>query len=355
MQTKQTIEILLKLLSEETKKIKKKKKAPVAAPILKRPMGSMFYMDAAVSLNESAIKPITKKFDHLKWKLNDVQKQFLDDFINIPDEGLREDDYKYASRTTGIPLESIKSIKNTYGDKKTPEQIAAENKHNAKELGLGGGMLDQETLDIANEKFTEIRDLPKIGSGKQWSMNPNPGFRGKTPVETIYNAGNNHVDRATGRTIPNFMYEWLMYFMEGSGTVEIRDSKLMNELHASTSEGGHKYVMFLFDNPEKISGAHPYDVLSSKSNSFLREFMEKVGEFNETFNTNFKITNQYVNDDNKLAVIFENMQFESSGEVKDSEMFDFSVTDRERAQMYGLFGIDDMNMDDLSSWRNITG
>ena len=88
MEKKAIIDIVLRLLSEEAKKIKKKKKSkfsPVAISPIRRPLGSMFYMDAVVSMAESlneghGQKAVTKKFDHLKWQLNEFQKHFLEDF-----------------------------------------------------------------------------------------------------------------------------------------------------------------------------------------------------------------------------------------------------------------------------------
>mgnify|MGYP000875121787 FL=1 len=351
MKTRDSLEIFLKLLSEETKKIskKKKKKSPVAAPILKRPMGTIFFMDAAASLNESAIKPITRKFDGLKWKLNDVQKQFLDDFINIEEEFITEEDLKYASRTTGIPAESIKSIRNTYGTKKTTEQKEAEMKKAAKELGLAGHSLDQNTLDEINKVFTDVRDLPKA---TKVIATPKPEFRNMTVQELVYRMENESVDRSIERKLPNYIYEWLMYFMEGANIIEIKDSKIMSEIH-STKEGDYHYVMFSFESKENMSGAHPYDVTSNKNLSQLKEFIEKVDEFNETFNTNFKITNQYVGEDNELKVYLENMQIINGSGIKNKKMFDFSVTDRERAAQLGLFDQDGFG--NPSEYRSITG
>ena len=480
MSTKNSLNILLGLLKEESRKIKKKKKSsPVSAPIMTRPMGSLFFMDSAVSmmesteelqkqvsdskdihefirniisdydlryknrraaehlikiepidfidsikpnqkihkevletwidiikdgkrpfvivrtnneidghhkleayrtlgfdkvpvvfekdliefynknklknLNESAIKAITKKFDNLKWPLNDFQKQFLDDFINIPEETLKEDDFKYASNRTGIPVASIKSIRNTYSEKLTPEQEQKEYMRVKKELGLAGGeALNQEALDRANEEFTKVRDLPKIGGGRQVPMNQNPGFRSMTPSETIYkmkNGVDGGLQKTIERKIPDFIYEWLMYFLEGASSVKIKDSKVMSEIH-STTEKNHKYVLFSFENTEKLSGAHPYDVASNKKISSLKEFEEKLSEFNETFNTNFIISNQYIGEDNDLKVVLENAQLIKDGEVAPRDMFDFSDTDREKAMRFGIFDQDGLG--DISTYRSIT-
>lgn len=355
MKTKETLNSLLKLLAEETKKLKKKKKTVLSAPILKRPMGSMFYMDAGISISESlneSIKPVTKKFNHLKWTLNDLQKQFLDDFINIPDEELKEKDFDYASKITGIPLISIKSIKNTYSDKKSPEEIQKENIRIQKELGLGGGMLDEKTLEDANANFTDARDLPKDKKGKSWSMNPNPNFRSKS-LHQIGFEGNLASEVGGGlqkiheRELPKFMYEWLLYFIEGTEKFKITESKLMNDFN-STKFDNYKFILFSFDVQLKESKAHAFDLVSTNSKlKELDEFKEKINEFNSTFGTNFIIGNQYTGNDGFLKVVLENAQLTDGKKVFNRKFIDMEDNDIKKALSLGFY-------DEFTTSRSIT-
>lgn len=54
-------------------------------------------------------------FDHLKWPLDSVQKKYLDRFVQIHPDTLKEGHYREAESITGIPVKNLKSIINTYG------------------------------------------------------------------------------------------------------------------------------------------------------------------------------------------------------------------------------------------------
>lgn len=317
-------------------------------PVLTRPMGSIFYMDAGVSMGESlnegyGQKPVTKKFDHLKWQLNEFQKHFLDDFINIPDESLRKEDFEYASKRTGIPLESIKSIKNTLSEKKTPEATYEEMQRIHKEL-VGG------TLNKVNDQFTEVRDLPQEKEGMFWSMNPNPHFRNQTPGETIYKANHGETGglyKKYERELPTFMYEWLLYFIEGSEKIKITESKLMNDFN-SDKFGNYKFILFSFDVSIKESKAHAYDIASTDSKlKELKEFNEKIKEFNETFGTNFIIGNQYTGNDGFLKVVLENAQVTDGKNIFNRELINMEDNDIKKAISLGFY-------DQFTTTRSIT-
>lgn len=359
MEKKEILESILKLLEEETKRIKRKKKnkSLISTPILKRPMGSMFYMDAGVSMAESMnesrsiIKPIVKKFDHLKWKLNDYQKQFLDDFINIPDDNLKEKDFDYVSKRTGIPVASIKSIKNTYTEKKTPEEIKNENIRIQKELGIGGGMLDDKVIDDANAEFTSIRELPTDKSGKLWSMNPKPEFRNKSFNQIKYEGemgaeAGGGLGKTGERKLPAFMFEWLLYFLEGSEKNKITESKLLNDFHSNKFDN-YKFVMLSIDSSIKKSGAHPYDTASSNVLKESEDIESKLREFNEIFGTNFIISNQYIGADGFLKVLIENEQLTDGIKVYNKKIINMRDTDIPKAISLGYY-------DQFTTIRSIT-
>lgn len=352
MNKKDTIESIIKLLKEETKRLKKKnkKKSPIDAPILRRPMGSIFYMDAGVSMAESlnegyGQKAVPKKFDHLKWQLNEFQKHFLDDFINIADDSLKKEDYEYASKRTNIPIESIKSIKNTLGDKKTPGATLEEMERIHREL-VGG------TLEAANSQFTDVRDVPKEKKGKQWPMNPSPEFRGKSLKELQWvdemNSLGGQLTRKHEVELPKFMYEWLLYFIEGSEKFKITESKLMNDFHSSKFDN-YKFILFSFDVPLKESNAHAYDLVSADSKlKELEEFNEKINEFNSTFATNFIITNQYTGSDGLLKVVIENAQITDGQRIYNRKFIDMEDNDIKKAISLGFY-------DEFTTTRSITG
>jgi hypothetical protein len=353
MKNKSTIDFIVRLLSEEAKKIKKKKKknfSPVAIGPIRRPMGSLFYMDAGVSMAESlnegyGQKAVTKKFDHLKWQLNEFQKHFLDDFINVPDESLRKEDFEYASKRTGIPIESIKSIKNTLSEKKTPEATLEEMERIHREL-VGG------TLNAANNAFTDVRDIPaEHKEGKFWSMNPNPDFRSQTPGETIYKAKHGEtggLHKKHERELPTFMYEWLLYFIEGSEKFKITESKLMNDFHSNKFDK-YKFILFSFDVALKESKAHAYDNASTDSKlKELEEFREKINEFNGTFGTNFIITNQYTGNDGFLKVVIENAQVTDGQRIYNRKFINMEDNDIKKAISLGFY-------DQFTTTRSITG
>lgn len=352
MNKKDSINIILRLLEEETKRLKKKKKkeSPVSAPILKRPMSSIFFMDAAVSMAESinegyGQKVVTKKFDHLKWPLNEFQKHFLDDFINIADDSLKKEDYEYASKRTNIPIESIKSIKNTLSDKKTPGATLEEMERVHREL-VGG------TLDAANNQFTDICDVPKDKEGKQWSMNPNPEFRGKSLKELQWademSSLGGQLSRRHEVELPKFMYEWLLYFIEGSEKIKITESKLMNDFHSSKFDK-YKFILFSFDVPLKENNAHAYDLISTDSKlKELEVFNEKINEFNNTFSTNFVIINQYTGNDGLLKVVVENAQITDGQRIYNRKFIDMEDNDIKKTISLGFY-------DEFTTTRSITG
>jgi len=59
-------------------------------------------------------KPLPRQFDHLKWKLSNNQKYYLQDLCEVDPDSIVESDYKNAANFLGIPEKNIKSIINTY-------------------------------------------------------------------------------------------------------------------------------------------------------------------------------------------------------------------------------------------------
>lgn len=315
---KVSLEHILKILSEEAKRIKKKKNkfSPVAIAPIRRPMGSIFSMDVGVSMAESinenenkvAIKPITKKFDYLKWKLNDFQKQFLDDFINIPAHTLKEKDYQYASNRTGIPVSSIKSISNTYG---TPEvsyvkpDVIEGSKFNAAHVGpkySEFGIEPHYRHDVVNfKKVTpeESREMKKTPMQKELEMS---NYDKKGMAKDVGEGG---MKRLYERELPPFMYEWVMYYIEGTEEIKVKDTKVLERAFASRKT---KYVSVEFEPVLEEGKNKKMDYDSNKKTGEIFALEEILKEFNSTFGTNFIVEHQFVKEDGKLKIAIENFQ-----------------------------------------------
>jgi len=109
-------------------------------------------------------KPVTRRFDNLKWKLDNQQKHFLDDFINI--ENVSEKDLEYASNLTGIPVKNINSIRNTMGS--PGAENAVHNDFGRLEIERGNpitavelGFKPKYRTDIINYKNISKEDLDR--------------------------------------------------------------------------------------------------------------------------------------------------------------------------------------------------
>jgi hypothetical protein len=320
MDKKKAIDTILSIITLEAKKIKKKKGVVAIAP-LRRPMGSIFAMDAAVSevISEgAAIKPIPKQFDNLKWKLNDYQKAFLGEFVDYPYESLREEDYTYASKITGIPLTNIKSIRNTYGRKQEDVKVEDLKKYHDATVG--------ETLRQANAVFTDANKMPeKSVNGKQWMSNPDPHFRGKSFGELSFNAGGK-ITREHERELPEYLYEWAMYFIEGSGNFKIKESSVVENSRFGRKD---KTIIVTMTSEEKITDGF-LDFASGRKLKETIKLEEVLKEFNDGFGTNFLIENQFTNKDGNLVCVIENNQITDGRRVKETKLIDMTFTDQAR-------------------------
>jgi hypothetical protein len=74
-----------------------------------------FGFDSYLEKRDNLNKQNPDRFAHLKWSLNSTQHNFLNYFIDLHPDAHREEDLKYASNLTGIPVQNIKSIINTIG------------------------------------------------------------------------------------------------------------------------------------------------------------------------------------------------------------------------------------------------
>lgn len=272
-------------------------------------------------LNESsAIKKITKKFNNLKWELNDFQKQFLDDFINIPEEVLSEKDCKYASNLTGIPLENIKSIRNTYGNAElsyTKEDVVKGSKFDASKRGPIYADFDIEPFyrkDIVNFKSISKEELNYIKKTKK-----------QKKLETSGYDRHGRLVKSFEKTIPEFMYEWLMYFIEGSEILEIKDSNILDRAFANRKT---KYVSLEFNPILEESKDTNFDFSSNKKTRDTFEIEKLLKEFNLTFGTNFIIENQFTTKDGIMKIFIENFQTTDGENTYNKDVIKMPSTER---------------------------
>ena len=93
MDKKIALNILLSVLSEEAKKIKKKKKSLVSTPMMRRPLGSTFALDLTISeSHESEFSELRKQVINSK-DIGEFLKNIITDF-----------DVRYKNRKAAQPL-----------------------------------------------------------------------------------------------------------------------------------------------------------------------------------------------------------------------------------------------------------
>jgi hypothetical protein len=154
------------------------------------------------------------------------------------------------------------------------------------------------------------------------------------------------LNRKRERDLPNFIYEWLLYFIEGSEQFKITESKLMNDFHSNKFDKC-KFILFSLDVLIKESGSHPYDIGSNTKVKEIQELENKLKEFNNIFGTNFVVINQYTGSDGFLKVILENAQVVDNFGIYNRKFIDMSDNDIKKAISLGFY-------DQFTTVRSIT-
>ena len=292
---------------DERKKKKKRKNNPY---ILRRPSFNLYYMDAAVSGGDMGggdsgggisegrhmvvgtgglFRETPRIFDHLKWSLNDEQKQFLYDFINSREDTLKESDWEYASKITGIPAKSIKSIRNTYGevDKKVNDII--ENGYVAKGEGMPSD--SRYSANHAGIPATEY-DLPMgyrddVVNFKTVSKEEADAMRfpRKTLRQKEYESGLKSLIGGDYTKVHEIasdknLDEWARYYI--AGKLKPKETRVKDRILEIDFEPSESYYNF-----EKSMLA------SNKKSPFWFEVENVLEEFNKVFGMNYKVKEQY--------------------------------------------------------------
>lgn len=282
-----------KLELEENKKKKKKKKlTPMSS-------GAIFYMDAAVSaISESnkkkdktllsevlANKKLPTTFDHLKWKLDASQKHFLQDFIDTPPKGMKESDYEYASKRTGIPAKNIKSIQNTYGSwNKNSDMLDPQDINSYGRFAFGkGDTFNAKEYDIPQKYRDDVVNFKTISKDEADTLRyPKKSLRQKKYESDLQGAIKGYVKRSNIKKSEDNFDEWLKYYIIGEA--KPKSCKI------NTDKG---QIEVDFEPSEDYYDFHKSMLNSNKKSKFWISVESLVNQFNDAFNTYYTIEDQY--------------------------------------------------------------
>lgn len=321
MNLRRHIREMIEVALNERKKSKKKKTANPY--IFRRPSFNLFSMDAAVSASDGGaineglgmvagfnglFRPIPKIFDHLKWELTDQQKQFLYDFINVREDTLKESDWEYASKRTGIPAKSIKSIRNTLGETnrqvndiiqnghvRKGEGVPTDSRYNASNAGIPATEYDLPMGyrdDVVNFKTIskEEADAMRYPKGtkhqREYEGNLRKLIKGDyTKVHEI--AHDKNLD------------DMVRYYVVGK--LKPKDTRLNNNI-----------VEVDFEPTENYYDFGRAMLASNKKSPYWFEVEKILKEFNEVFGMNYEVYEQYDLTNSKsncVRVVFKNENY----------------------------------------------
>lgn len=298
------LEILVEAKLQEKKK--RKKRNIIQTPTMQTPTGSIFYLDFATSENElreiirrvleneigggmlcegvsgrSAAKPLTSRFDHLKWKLTASQKYFLDDFVDIHPDILKEQDYSYASRQTGIPIENLKSIQNTYGSWNQKKAIESVDLSGSRFEINSKNALRADDYQIPQKYRHDVVNFKKLSKEEADALR----YPKKTLAQRQFESG---LNKATGGGLKrsNISEEvnyddWMMYFL--SGKLNPKDSRMNSnkrlvEIDFEVESDNRSFERAMLD--------------SNKKSPHWIEIEKLINEFNNIFKTNYIVVDQ---------------------------------------------------------------
>lgn len=290
------------------KKKKKKNKPYFSTVNMATPTGSIFYMDAAVSENKSirklirhilerymskknsellsenvsgrgAVKVLPKTFDHLKWKLTADQKYFLDDFIHIHPDTLKESDYKYASKKTGIPESNLKSIQNTYGSWNKKSVDVGD--HGRFKYGSGKALTAPE-YDFDPKYRHDIVNFKTISKEEADELRyPKKSLRQKKYESDLLKATGGMSKKSNIKKDIDYD-DWAMYYVMGK--LNPKDGRI-NERR--------KIVEVDFEPSEDYYDFQKSMLNSNKKSKYWLEVEKLLNEFNDVFGTSYTVRDQH--------------------------------------------------------------
>ena len=277
---------------------KKKKKKKIKQPLMATPTGSIFFMDAAVSaisegkiskkkvLTESlANKKVPKTFDHLKWNLNQHQKHFLQDLIDTHPDGMKERDYEYASKITGIPTKSIKSIQNTYGswngksDELDPHDINSYGK-----FAFGkGDVFNAKDYDFPQKNREDVVNFKTISKEEADALRyPKKSLRQKKYESDLAGSVGGAIRKSDVKRPEDNYDEWLKYYLLGE----------MNPKGCVVNKDKNQ-IEIDFEPTEDYYDFHKSILNSNKKSKFWIGVESLVNQFNDAFGTYYMVEDQF--------------------------------------------------------------
>ena len=278
---------------------KKKKKKRTKQPLMATPTGSIFFMDAGVSAISESIKKKDKTilneilanrklpttFDHLKWKLDASQKHFLQDFIDTHPDTMKESDYEYASKMTGIPAKSIKSIQNTYGswsgkhDELDPQDI---NSYGKFAYGKGDAF-NAKDYDFPQKYRHDVVNFKTISKDEADALRyPKKSLRQKKYEADLQGSIKGSVKKSNVKKSDDNYDEWLKYYIIGEAkpkSCRVNIDKNQIEVDFEPSEDYYDF--------------HKSMLNSNKKSKFWISVESLVNQFNDAFNTYYVVEDQY--------------------------------------------------------------
>lgn len=220
-------------------------------------------------INENQ-KLLPKTFDHLKWKLNNNQKYFLDDLCGVNPNSLTESDIKNASKFLGIPEKNLKSIINTYSyyDEKSEKFLDL-----FKNSPLSTGNKPIVMRDILSVE--EMNKAPQKHIKTFYQSQQNKTSAEKKTMD--YAITKNRLLNRSGKISEvqkkyNSIYKSLMIY-------------LFCEINPKDINLNHKNQIQIDQEPILLEGED-----FSKENYTFRKIDNLIKSFNQLFDTNFRIS-----------------------------------------------------------------
>ncbi len=261
--------------------------------IIREELENIIYKDFCVQINEgfssnpdrSIInenqRPLPRKFDHLKWKLSNNQKYYLEDLCDVNPESLRESDIKSASKFLGIPEKNVKSILNTYNEYNPLKEGGLMDSQESKNSRLTFGNKAANAIDIGIDNNTNSKP---IRSGVQ--IKNNPPLMSKKEMESKYNAnmldrvlyknGNEHPSKVRERIYESLAKSLMLYLLVESKPSDINlryDNKIQLDFELVIKENEFN----------KLSGGPNYE------NELHNKIKDLIAEFNNKFGSKYVI------------------------------------------------------------------
>ena len=214
--------------------------------------------------------PVPKTFNHLKWDFNTNQKYYLKDLCSVDPESLNESDFKNASSFLRIPYKAVKSIINTYSSYDPKSEAVIEN-HKNSPFKLGN-----KPVTVFEAEIDNINRLPVRAKRTTYPVQDKMTQAEKKTMS--YAVNKDRVLDRTGKISKKEKYyesaytSLMMYlFCEIS-------PKDINLNHRNQIQIDQEAILFEGEN-------------FSMENNTYRKVNCLLKNFNEIFNTNFKIAN----------------------------------------------------------------